>query len=387
MRGRLTIGVDARLALLDNRGWGRYAEGLLRAFARRPELQVIALLPDSPFATAVGDALSPEIRVIGTGFTAGPPADLYQRPEYQIEPLTWTGPVDIFHSLTRFTPRTTARHLVVTVHDIAPLSVPPYKLNYHAPTVQTLSYLRQRDARLIAVSDFTRAELIKYGGVAPAQVTVIPEGVSDRLRESRAVHCAPAPYLLYVGGGNSNKNLDRLLEAMARVRTRYPIDLVIAGKWGWEHEAQSDHYARCQPWLRHLDYVEEEVLAALYRGAQALVQPSLHEGFGLPLIEAMALGTPVICSDIPVFREVAGSSAEFFSPHSVEAMTEAMWRVLENPRWAEALSSLGRARAQPHTWDQVATQTIERYRQVLAGEELLPELPQYLAGVSQSLRE
>jgi glycosyltransferase involved in cell wall biosynthesis len=177
------------------------------------------------------------------------------------------------------------------------------------------------------------------------------------------------PYLLYIGGINARKNIARLLQGFAQVHTRHPqLRLVIGGKRQWQT-------SEIDAVFRQLDlgeavhwtgYVRDEDLPALYSGAAAFLFPSLYEGFGLPVLEAMACGTPVITSNVSSLPEVAGDDAILVDPYDVGAIAAAIDRVFEQPDLAARLREQGLMRARQFTWERAGRQTVAVYESVLS---------------------
>lgn len=366
----ISVGIDARLAVARGRGWGRYAADFLMTLAElRNAPSVRVLLPETPSAKKFGSRIgrSPGFRVAYAPFELPSGDDYLARALDADDPVRHLGPVDVVHSLTRFAVDTTAPATIATVHDIAPLSNPPFKLETLAMTQRALDGLRRRDATLLAVSESTRSDLIERAGFEARSIHVVPPGVSDRFHAAHASHddCTSGTELLTVGGAGANKNLGRLIDAVAILRRSHPVRLTMIGARAWGYDSLLAHVesvagASAGGWFRFLDYVDDERLASLYRGALVVV-PSLHEGFGLPVLEAMASGATVACSDLAVFREVAGDVAYRFDPYDPADIA----RVL-----AEALTDTGRrrrcigeciARSQRFRWADAVAKIVERY--------------------------
>jgi glycosyltransferase involved in cell wall biosynthesis len=201
-------------------------------------------------------------------------------------------------------------------------------------------------------------------------VIVVHHGVSDVFLATReGEETARANYLLYVGGAGPNKNLERLIAAVRVIRKSHPMELVIAGDRSWDHEELRTALGAATPRsIRLSGYLTDEELAGFYRRAAACVFPSLHEGFGLPVLEAMACGTPLACSRIPVLEEVAQDAAAYFDPLSVESIATAVKSLLEDRGLSSALAARAEARARQFTWAGAAQKTIEVYRKALEGD-------------------
>jgi glycosyltransferase involved in cell wall biosynthesis len=265
------------------------------------------------------------------------------------------------------------QRLVVTVHDVAFLEHPhayprTWRLLYRAALIRTA---RTADA-VIAVSRHTAEDLARHTKIDRRRIHVTPLGPSlpptdtvvdavlDRLK-------IPPPYVLFVGTLEPRKNLVRLVRAYRRAAARgVEHALVLAGAAGWN----------AQPLLREIGYegpgrvvltghVPDEELDALYRGASAFVYPSLYEGFGIPVLDAMARGVPSVVSSTASLPEVAGEAAVPVDPRSTAAIAEAIERVLRDRDLADRLREAGLRRAARFSWEETARLTLEAYKQVL----------------------
>jgi alpha-1,3-rhamnosyl/mannosyltransferase len=242
--------------------------------------------------------------------------------------------------------------------------------------------LRQT-SHFLAISEFTRREVLQHLGVAPERVTTTYMGTRPGLRPLPTEAVAPVlrrlglppRYLLYLGTLEPRKNLMLLLRAYLALdpglRLEYPLLLV--GNWGWntaELAAYLDGEARHRG-VRHVGYLAEEHLAAVYNGARALVYPSLYEGFGLPPVEMLACGGAVLASTAGAVAEVAGGQAQLIDAHDLDGWRRALQRVLGDDDWWRALRRGAAEAARPFTWERCAAQTLHVYRQLTGGSELL----------------
>lgn len=241
--------------------------------------------------------------------------------------------------------------LALTIHDIAPIALP-----------QILSSgLRRRYARLLieravsrasailADSAFTGRELMERVGVPGQKITVAPLGLEDSWPSGAVPHREEGgvPYLLYVGNVKPNKNLRLLLSAFAQVKDQIPHRLLLAGRMrGFEtgDEAVFAQAERMGTRVRFTGEISDPELFTLYAGASALVLPSLYEGFGLPLLEAMQLGCPVLASSAGSLPEIGGDAALYFDPRSVASLADRLLQV-QDPALLASLRERGRARA------------------------------------------
>jgi glycosyltransferase involved in cell wall biosynthesis len=273
---------------------------------------------------------------------------------------------DVFFAPNFFVPRrhfAAVRSLVPTVHDLAFLRLPQTvqretldNLRRHLPGV-----LFAADA-LIAVSAATARDLEGLARVSPRRVHVVHEGVDPSffMPNPSPPYGLPPRYLLFVSTLEPRKNVVNLLEGFSRaVAGGYPGELLLVGRWGWHTEAAQEALARSpvRHRIRHLDYLDREALSGVMRGAEALVFPSLLEGFGLPIVEAMASGVPVIVSRASSLPEVAGDAALYVDPVRPEEIASAILRLANEDGLRETLSSAGRERARRFRWEETARAT------------------------------
>jgi glycosyltransferase involved in cell wall biosynthesis len=286
--------------------------------------------------------------------------------------------IDIFHGLDHIGVPLFARvgRYVATVHDMIPLLWPQWVTRKHRLVV-TAAYhrLRHQADIIITPSEATKADIVRYLQISPHRISVIPWGCEARFQPTADPdHLAlvqqryrlPAQYLLFVGTLEPRKNLTTLLHAYAMLRAEggvKDLKLVVAGRTGWLYAEIFDTVKTLalEEEVIFTGFVVDEHLPALYRGAQLLVFPSLYEGFGLPILEAMASGVPVITSTTASMPEVAGDAAILVDPYEPRAIAEGIARVLAEDRLREALIQKGLARVQGFTWDSVAHKTLELY--------------------------
>lgn len=281
----------------------------------------------------------------------------------------------IFHSPNFMAPSCPARK-ATTIHDLSHELYPAF----HPPArVELMKWVfplsLSRSDQIITVSESVKRELIDHYAVAEERITVTPLGVDARFkplapdfvkRALRDFRLEPGGYVLFVGTVEPRKNIERLLDAFSGLRPelRAQWPLVIAGGKGWQSESihARIHQAASEGWVRYLTYVDEQRLPALYAGARLMVYPSLYEGFGLPVLEAMASGAPVITSQTASMPEVAGDAARLINPEDQEELTVVLEECLTSEEWLAAARERGLRRARSFSWEGCVNKTIEVYK-------------------------
>ena len=263
--------------------------------------------------------------------------------------------LDIFHASNWALPRTKAK-LVTTIHDLTFLKYPQTHTRYSvAAHTRHLNQARKYGDRIIAVSESTKKDLIDYG-IAAEKITVIYEAAASVFRPidsrpARAKYGLTKPYFLSVGTLEPRKNLKRLIQAFSALRT---AQLAIAGPIGWGESLPTTSK------VKFLGFVPDEDLAGLYSGAKAFVYPSLYEGFGLPVLEALSCDCPVITSNVSSLPEIGGEAAIYINPLKVSEITQAMTAIQKLNLTQKSL-----AQAKKFSWEKTAKETLKVYREVV----------------------
>jgi glycosyltransferase involved in cell wall biosynthesis len=261
-----------------------------------------------------------------------------------------------------------APHQVLTLHDTSTLDCPEYfNPSFARYYSWLLPHLARRVKRIIASSEFTKSRIVELIGVPADRITVIHLGVDksfspkteqDVERAKSAVGIELNRYLLTVGSIEPRKNLARLLDAWALIEPTIPSDLglVIAGERGRSHIFRSSDFPSLPKRVFFAGHVDESLLPGLYTGALAFVCPSLYEGFGLPVLEAMACGVPVVASSNTALPEILGGAGVYCNPHSVESIADAMRQVLDQPTRTR-LGQQTLQRSKLFTWERTTAAT------------------------------
>ena len=375
----LRIGFDATAAVSQGAGIGRYTRELLRALAETDADNTYRLFYASRTVPHPLPALPANFRVTRLPFHDIWLARVWQRAQAPV-PADWiTGPIDLFHS-PDFTlpPVRRGTRTLLTVHDLSfvrdPDSAAPGLRGYLNVVVPRSV---ARADHILADSAATRDDLIELYRTPPEKISVLYCGIHPAFRPVTdpqtlaAVRAryglGAAPFILAVSTLQPRKNYARLIQAFARLPDP-SVNLVIAGGKGWLFEAIFAEVERLGLGGRVLfpGFVADADLPTLYTAARLLAYPSLYEGFGLPMLEAMACGTPVVASTAACLPEVAGDAARLVSPTDVDGLAEALGQVLADETLRRDLTARGLARAAQFTWAAAARQLLGVYRAVAA---------------------
>jgi glycosyltransferase involved in cell wall biosynthesis len=280
---------------------------------------------------------------------------------------------DLFHAPGYVAPRRLPCPLVLTIYDLVALSHPELARRSNVFHYRwRLPRSARAAARIIVPTECVAREVVERLGVPRDRLRVVPLGVDSQMRSPsldarvrvRARHHLSRPFVLFVGNIEPKKDLPTLLRAFALLKRQgLPHELAIAGKRGWKCRDVFRLPAELgiEGDVRFLGYVEEEDLPGLYGASELFVLPSLAEGFGLPPLEAMACGAPVVTSDAEALVETTGDAAEHVPARDPEALAEAMRRVLSDPALRERMRAAGLERAAQFTWERTASATREVY--------------------------
>ncbi len=369
----MRVAIDFTPGLNQLAGIGRYTRELVRALTENAQFEIV--LWHGRTSSPLPHSSSPRIHYRQIPFSERWLTRLWYRVRipFPIDPLI--GPVDVVHGTDFLVPPARCAR-VATVHDVSFLLVPELG---HPRLVSFLQavfprMLRTVDA-LIAVSESVRQDLLRLYRLSPDRVYAIPHGVAFPFAPHPPQHARPViaslgirePYLIAVGTVEPRKGYPVLLQAVERAATKIPdLQLVIVGATGWLAEPieRTLEEAQGRGRVLRLRGISDQTLAALYSASAAFVTASFYEGFNLPLLEALACGAPVIATDIPVHREVAGDAALFVRSGDVDSLAEAIIGLLTEGALASRLQKAASQRASRFSWHKSAEQHIAVYRAV-----------------------
>ena len=383
---QLVVALDARRLAGNRRGVGLYVHNLVRCLPEAaPEIEFLLLGNRS-----VPTSLVPSgCRQIVLGVRPSADSQSVSPPGAKINSVYWMNVlvprvlakerVDLFHGTNVAVPMVGSCPAVATIHDLVYRRVPgtlaPFHTLYHRLLVPRVA---RKVVHLITDSESSKSDIVSLIGVPPGMVTTIHLGVdadfapvtdAARLERTRERFGLPGRFILYVGAVERQKRLEPLMVAAAAVLKRDLVDcVVLAGEGG----RGADNVRRVVAELgigervKFLGYVPQEFIAPLYTLARCAVYPSWYEGFGMPVLEAMACGTPVITSNASSLPEVGGDAAVLIPPGDVGAMTQALVQLLTGERQRAARVSLGLAQAKRFTWEACAARHVEVYRRFIS---------------------
>ncbi len=279
------------------------------------------------------------------------------------------GKCDLVHTSNWAQPPSQAKK-ISTVHDLTPLLIP----QEHTPQVihnyqRNLAWISKECDAVIAVSWITKKDLLNHSKVSEDKIKVIYSGIEDKFQlvdnalitKVRQKYHITQDYLLFVGTLEPRKNLSRVIKAFLKLN--HPtLQLVIVGKYGWGQRLDSE---KNQTNIISTGFVPDEELPALYSGAKIFLYPSLYEGFGFPILEAMACGCPVVSSNISSLKEIAQDNAKLINPYKTIEIILAIRQLLTQPELRKNYIEKGLKLAKTFSWQKTATQTLDLYQNLI----------------------
>ena len=366
----MRIAVDARPLAAPLTGIGRYTRALLQEMVDSGHQWF--LYSDRPLQVALPDNPRVSIR---HGNAAGGGLGSLRWAQWQYSRWAIQDVVDVFWSPRHHLPLLLSQPIasVVTIHDLVWRQFPETMRTRNLWLERALMgpSIWQAD-RIICVSRFTASEVSRYYPSAVGRCTVIHEAAETSVAIDKPPAEIPEKYLLFVGTLEPRKNLPRLLRACAQLRddaTMLPLVIVGGGGWGDEDLPALIAELALEGRVILSGYVSDAQLQAIYAGAHCLLMPSLYEGFGLPVLEAMQHGVPVIASSTSSLPEVVGNAGLLVNPYSVDELAQAIRSMLTTPALREELSARAQLRAQQFCWQRAAAETLQVFEEVLAQHE------------------
>jgi glycosyltransferase involved in cell wall biosynthesis len=369
------IYVDVSAAVHSKAGLGRYSERLAHALAAQHPGE-IALF----YNHGKGSHLPPRLlplpsRSVALGYKPWRMSVLLAHLSH-VRFDQFVPDATVFHSTEHLLMPLRRVPTVLTVHDLIYKLYPAYhkRLNYWYLNLAMPVFCRRARA-IIAVSEATKADIVRYYGIDPARIHVVYEAAAphfqppkpEEVSRTRARYELPEHFLVHLSTIEPRKNLDRLLEALQVLRRDFPeLQLVLIGARGWLY---GDFFSRVEreglaDVVRALGWVPDEDLPAILAAAELAVQPSLYEGFGLPILEAMATGQVVAASNSSSHPEVGGDAAAYFDPSDVAEMAAVIGRLLRAPDEVAARRRRGLEQAARFSWERAARETYAVYESV-----------------------
>ncbi len=383
----MRIAIDYTSAIAQGAGIGRYTRSLVAALARVDETNRYLLFSSEAPTPERGFPASPRMRERVISLAGRPVGNrtltiLWHRLRLPLPVELVTGNVDVLHAPDFSMPPALRTPRVVTIHDLAFLTHPECALPSLVDYLNRVVPRAVRAAtRLIAVSQNTADDLVNYLGVERERISVIHLGIDPRFRrveDQRVLRALDTrlglehPLALAVGTIEPRKNYERLIAAFARARREPggPRMLAICGRKGWLYEGT---FAAVEQWgvgdgVRFLDNVSDSDLPALYSTADVVAMPSIYEGFGIPVTEAMACGTPVVCSTGGSLPEVVGDAALMVAPEDIAGLADALVKAVTDADVRERLVARGLERARSFNWDEAARAHVRVYEQAAKGQ-------------------
>jgi glycosyltransferase involved in cell wall biosynthesis len=368
----MRVAIDTRK--IHDFGIGTYIRNLLRQLARidrETEYVLLCREPDLGIAAQLG----PNFRSVRE-----PSPNYSLREQIHVPWVLRRERPDVYHAPHYVLPAAVRCRSVVTIHDCIHLMFPQYLPNRAAYAYARASMwaAARRSDRILTVSEASKRDILSLFNVKPEKIVVVYNAIDEHFSTTpseehvariRERYQLDHKFVLYVGNIKPHKNLVRLIEAFSELRrTHDDLKLLIIGDEISKLPAlrRAVHHHKLHKYVRFLGYLKDDTLTVLYRLASVFVFPSLYEGFGLPPLEAMASGTPVVTSNVSSLPEVTGDAAVLVDPYDVDSIRDGIRRILDDPQLAEELRIKGLKRAREFSWERSVEKTQRVYREVAA---------------------
>lgn len=358
----MNIGLDGNEANVQNRvGSGQYAFQMLQEFSKSKKHNFVVYLKENPNSDLPKESDSFKYKVFG-------PKKLWTQFALPLK-LTFRPKIDIFFSLGHYGPRFSKIPYAITIFDLSYLHFPKlFNKDDLFQLVNWSKYSMAKSKHIFAISNSTKSDIIKNYKMDKSKITVTYMGYNQNLfklqskstvENVRSKYKIVGDFIIFVGTLQPRKNIERLIEAFAQLKSD-SLKLVIVGKKGWIYDQilNKAKELKIERNVIFTGFVPELDLPPLISGAKAYVLPSLWEGFGIPVIEAQACGTPVVVSNTSSLPEIVGDSGVLVDPQSTKSIGEGIEKILKNPTFASELSEKGTKNAQRFSWSKCAEQTL-----------------------------
>lgn len=357
----LTIGIDGNEANVKERvGVSVYTLNLLRYFNKsaNKDIQFNIYLKNRPSSDLPRENSFYRYREIKGGFLWSQIFLPFALAKNKIN--------NVFFSPAHYIPRYSPVPTVVTIHDLAYLYYPnDFKKKDYIQLKYWSKFAIEKSLKIIAVSNTTKKDIVKNYGVSKAKISVVYNGYEKTIKydiSNFKYESKEHPFILYVGTLQPRKNLEVLLEAFSKFKQLYPeYELILAGKKGWLYESIFDKVTdlNLEGEVFFTDFITDKQLMFLYENAFCFVLPSLYEGFGIPLLEAMSFDCPVISSYASSLPEIGGSACLYFDPKNSYDLVDKLKRLKDDPDLRVDLIRKGKKRIKEFSWNKCAQQTLE----------------------------
>ena len=360
----MRIAIDATPLLIRSAGVKNYLYHWIDHLRRLAGVAAIRTVP--PLAQL--GALEHERSVAGPMRTVFGLGSLALSSYTPLPVLDWlTAGADVFHASTLVVHPPRLRRVTATIHDMTAWLMPELHPSANRRAERNFAEVLKRADRLIAVSEHTRGDAVRVLGIDEEKIETIHSGIAEAFFDAHPGDICQRyglrrPFVLSLGTIEPRKNIDALLDAFGELSAdlRGEFELVVAGPLGWAAEKTAARLAT----VRYLGYIPERDLAPLTAAATVFAYPSLYEGFGFPVAQAMAAAVPVVTSNVSSLPEIAGDAAMLVDPRSVAELRDGLRRMLESPDLRRRFTLLGRARAERFRWSECAAKSLTFFQRV-----------------------
>jgi glycosyltransferase involved in cell wall biosynthesis len=365
----MIIGIDGNEANVENKvGIGEYAYELLvqfhKIYSKRSDLKFRVYLKNPPRLEMPVPSVSWQYKVVK-------PGKLWTRIGLPLKLFTENSKPDVFFTPTHYGPRFSPVPTVISIMDLSYIHFPElFRKNDLYQLLNWTKFSAKKAKKIFTISEFSKNDIIKAYKKASADVVVTYPGIKPigsskvhkilNMQDLSKKFGINKNYILFVGTLQPRKNIEKLVEAFSKLQEK-DLQLIIVGKKGWLYEnilTSPDKFGVSDK-VKFLDFVEDEDLPSIYKNALCFVLPSLYEGFGLPVLEAMKYGCPVLVSNVSSLPEAGGEAALYFDPNNVNDMSKAIEKVISNEKLRQDMIKKGYNQIKKFSWEKTAKETLK----------------------------